>query len=92
MSESNNSPQTVSKVVSVGTTATLLVGKNPSAGRTLLVRNFGAATIYVGAKGVTTTDGFPIDAGGTLMFEAGSALYGIVASSTVNARVLEVLP
>lgn len=75
-------------------------------GLAIVVYNNGAATIYIGGADVTTANGAPIAAGTwgpgidlegtsdlpaeTLGGDDHEALYGIVASGTVEARVLEV--
>ena len=79
--------------VTVATTATALhaaeeVGSDPIS---LVVNNIGASTIYVGGSDVTTSNGYPIAAAGSLTIDRlspGERLYGIVASGTVLARVL----
>lgn len=62
----------------------------------VLIVNNGTATIFVGSKDatngtVTTSSGVPIYAGASLGVALGTAqpIYGIVASGTVEARVLE---
>jgi len=82
-----------SAAVSVGTTATALNAAE-SAGSdrvSLVVYNNGASTIYVGGSDVTTSNGVPIAAGASLAvneLDVAERLYGIVASGTVEARVL----
>ena len=76
--------------VSVATTATALhtfTAENQS----VAVYNNGSATIYIGNASDTTSTGFPIAPGATFTTGglAGEVLYGIVASSTVEARVLK---
>ena len=46
-------------------------------------------TVYLGASGVTTTDGYPLLPGGRFAVDLGlgEELYGIVASSTQAVRV-----
>ena len=83
-----------SRAVTVGTTPTLLdtIGEGDDmAGSAVAVQNAGAATIYLGADDVTTATGFPLAAGASMSFKlfGVEALYGIVASGTVDARVLE---
>lgn len=76
--------------VSVGATATLIV-----AGERLGVSiwNNSSQTVYLGDSGVTTTTGFPIAAGtGFTDSLTSSPIYGIVASSTADCRVLAVVP
>ena len=76
--------------VSVGTSATALPASVLANRRALWVFNNGAATIYLGAAGVTTANGFPLLPGQSVVLEVGTlAVYGRVAAGTVEARVLE---
>lgn len=82
-----------SAAVSVATTATALhAAESAGSDRVpLVVANVGAATIYVGGSDVTTSNGVPIAAGASLTVNElapGEVLFGIVAASTVEARVL----
>ncbi len=81
----------LSSAVSVATTATALPASALSGRRALIIANFGSATIYLGASGVTTAAGFPLLAGQSVSLEVGAlAIYGIVATGTVAARVMEI--
>jgi hypothetical protein len=75
--------------VSVDTTAggTKLV--DASAHRSnVVIRNYGAATIYIGASGVTSS-GFPLDAGESVSLqEATGSIYALSSSGTISVRVL----
>ena len=52
--------------------------------------NDAAATLYVGDDGVTTANGTPVQPGGSITIDKNvGAIYGIVATGTVDARVLE---
>lgn len=82
----------ISKAITVATTATQIVGQNHATGRTVVVYNNGSATVYIGGRDVTTTNGLPLVAGASVPIATGSAIYGIVAASTVNVRRLEVYP
>lgn len=79
-------------VVSVGTSATLLTTTETDQlpRFTVALYNAGAATVYVGAAGVTTSTGFPLAAAGTLSLDLdrGEVLYGIVTASTCSVNVL----
>ena len=79
--------------VSVGTTAAALPASNLSNRRSIIVYNNDAsAALYVGGSDVSTTNGIPVAAGTfSPPVDAGSSmvLYGIVASGSVNVRVLE---
>lgn len=86
-----------SAIVTVTTTATLLItgtdtDSTPSR-RSVVVKNTGAATVFIGGSGVTTATGFPLAVGDTLTFQdipPDSWPYGRVASGTVTVAVLQV--
>ena len=84
------------RAVSVATTATRIdtAAEDISLDRKsgIAVYNNGAAIVYLGGSGVTTAAGFPLAVGGQVSMDADAAegLYGIVASGTVEVRVLEV--
>ena len=81
----------LSTAVSVATTATALPASALSGRRVVSVYNNGSATIFLGASGVTTAAGFPLLPGQSINLAVGAlALYGIVATGTVEARVMEV--
>ena len=80
-----------SQSVSVATTATKLnLPDDPNLGLSVALYNAGAATVFVGGSGVTTSNGFPLAAAGTLSIDlaAGEEIYGIVATGTVAVSVL----
>ena len=79
----------------VATTATAIEGTQyPD----FLLINNGANTVFIGDSAVTTSTGFPIATGEvyspssaahkSLQGKVGERLYGIVAASTENVRVL----
>lgn len=74
--------------VPVATTATKLGYEGRGS---VLVRNRGNNPIYLGGPDVQTTSGFQVDAGesATIDLVGGEVLYGIVASSTETAHVLQ---
>lgn len=81
--------------VTVSTSATALnqadTDDNPGkTGQSILVRNVGANTIYLGGSGVTTVNGYPLGVGSDVAVQLApnETLYGIVAASTESARVL----
>jgi hypothetical protein len=76
--------------VTVATTATVVATADADGGA-LLVKNVGAATVYLGPADVTTATGFPLGAGeawGEGNFAPGEKLYGIVATGTVEVALL----
>jgi hypothetical protein len=85
---SQNVPTT--KTVTVANTATALTVADCTRG-ILFVGNSSAVTVYVGGSDVTTANGLPIAAAGTITISPGyTTLYGIVASSTADVRVMEI--
>lgn len=81
--------------VEVQTTATRLdsaVESDAGFGSAVAVYNNGSETIYLGPSDVTTSSGFPLEAQASLSFKFDSAsdeLFGVVASGTAEARVIE---
>lgn len=76
--------------VSVGTSSTLILAANTSR-KSMAITNQGASTIFLGNTGVTTSTGFALAAGATLSDVTTTvAWYGVVASGTVTAGVIEV--
>jgi len=80
----------LSQAISCATSATALP-TSPLANRvSLCVYNNGASTMYLGHSAVTTSTGLPLPAGGAFCDDLGSQpLYCIVASGTVEARIVE---
>lgn len=79
--------------VSVTTTATRLDPVvDPMRNYSLLVRNRGAADVYVGSSGVTSGTGclVPVNEDISVVLGPGEILYGITASGTANCHVLKV--
>lgn len=85
----------LSRAVTVAATATLLNTASPTdsvSGSSLAFYNNGSATIYVGGSNVTTANGAPVPASSWspgFDVNPGESLYGIVASGTEEARVIE---
>ena len=74
--------------VTVGTSATLIAPVRP--GRNRIVLTAAAATqFFIGASGVTTGNGLPVPAGGSVALETTAAIYGIVAAATLAVGYLE---
>ena len=81
----------LSGAVSVATSATALPASALSGRRVLWIYNNGSATIFLGPAGVTTSNGFPLLPGQSVSLAVGAlVVYGIVASGTVEARVMEI--
>ena len=66
--------------------ATALVGRT-----TIVMKNTGSATIYVGSSTVTTANGYPLAAGAELALDLNEnvVIYGIVATSTETLAIIE---
>lgn len=82
-----------SAAVTVAATATALhtTNTNPKFKcRVVAYNNDASVTMYVGASDVTTSTGIPVAAGKSISLdlEPDEVAYAIVASSTLNARVL----
>lgn len=85
-----------SRAVTVTTDATRLDGTSDLddsiSGQGIAVFNNGEATVYLGGPSVTTSTGVPVTAGTWgpgFDLSVSDALYGIVASGTVEVRVIE---
>jgi len=76
--------------VSVGTSATSIISSNTNE-KVRTIKNIGSNSIFVGGdSSVTTSNGFPIDAGETLdVSDYTGEVFGIVATSTENANYIE---
>ena len=66
--------------------ATTLVGR-----RSMVIKNEGSNTIYLGASTVTVASGYKLNSGDEKPFDVGDdiILYGIVSTGTEELRVLE---
>jgi len=75
--------------VSVGTSATSVLQAG-DAGVEAVVRNAGAASVFLGGSGVATTDGYELEVGSTvrLLLTAGDQLFGVVATGTEEIHVI----
>lgn len=85
-----------SRAVTVTTAATRLDaitdGDDGMYGQSLAVYNSGAATVYLGGATVTTATGVPVPTatwGPSFDLSISDQLYGIVAASTNEVRVIE---
>ena len=76
--------------IAVTTSPTLISQSGSEIGHALL-KNTGAASVFLGGADVTTTTGYEFAVGETLSITLGSneALYGIVATGTVLVHKLE---
>jgi len=75
----------------VTTTATAIPSSNLDYRKTILIKNIGSNTVYLGDSSVTTADGYPLEAGEEKSFDIGTdcTLYGITGSSTSEVRTIE---
>ena len=77
--------------ITVTTSATAMPTTSLSGRVTMAVRNNGAAVIYLGHAAVSTANGYPLAAGAEIGLDVGPQviIYGIVATGTVDVRILE---
>lgn len=75
----------------VTTTTGALLASQQSGRKYLYVQNLGDKSIYVGASGVTTSNGLRISAGaiGEFRFGAAQSLHAVAASGTQDIRLME---
>jgi hypothetical protein len=78
--------------VTVASTATLVSTGSTTGGSSVLIRNAGAASVYLGAVAVTTATGFELPAGDAITVPLGPSepVYGIVTTGTVVVHKLEI--
>jgi hypothetical protein len=79
--------------VDVATSATALSQTDVLKTSAILVRNRGAAVVYLGGPDVTTSTGYQLDAGESISVEASVyavGLFGVCAAGTVTCHVLQV--
>ena len=74
--------------INVGTSATAIKAANTSR-QSILIKNTGTATVYLGPSGVTTGDGYLLAYGKSIILYHKEAIYGITASTTEDVRYLE---
>jgi len=80
----------ISTTVTVGTTPTLLVAGSVGT-RLIYLHIIGNTTVYLGGETVTTAAGLATEKHTTpieIQVRAGDSLYGIVASGSVDVRVM----
>ena len=80
----------ISHLVSVGTTATLIVDSD-NKNRDVYIHNGGGAKIYIGGSAVTTSTGFHLANNESLsvFLPLGEKMYAVVASGTNDINVLQ---
>jgi len=75
--------------ITVTTSATLIIATNTSR-KSILIRNNGSATLFIGGNNsVTTSNGYRITGGQSMYIFETDEVYGIVASGTLDVRYLE---
>ena len=80
----------ISTTITVGTTPTLLMA-GATGTRTIYLHIVGNSPVYIGGATVTTTAGLATEKHTTpipIVLRDGDSLYGIVASGTVDMRVM----
>jgi len=84
---SNVGTTAASAAVTVGTSATLLSAASTGRQSVVIANNDPGVVLYVGNASVTTSNGLPIQPNGSATFDKSSAaIYGIVASGSLDAR------
>ncbi len=78
----------VNTTIAVGTTSTQLVGMNPPRA-SLLIRNRGSASIYLGFGADASADDFEVAVDEDFQTTVASAIYAVAASGTVAVKVIE---
>lgn len=75
----------------VTTTSAALLGSQLANRKYLLIQNAGSGTIYIGAAGVTTANGFPISGGSVAELRCGPAVsvHAVTNTGTRDGRILE---
>jgi len=78
---------------SIGTASAQIVAARAGAAGTgriaATLYNFGSATVFYGASGVTATTGMPLPAGAAATINTQAAIYGIAASGTQTIGIME---
>ncbi len=75
----------------VGTTATVIPATAASGRLSIAVFNNGSNTVFLGDSGVTTSTGFPLEAGASQSIDLGpqALLYGRTSTGSSDVRSLE---
>lgn len=73
---------------SVTTSATNITGTNATR-RSVTLKNLGGAVCYLGATGVTTTTGVPLEVGESISIDTTAAVFGITAAGTADVRYIQ---
>jgi hypothetical protein len=77
--------------VNVGTSATALPSTALTNRRRLYIKNVNATTFYIGASDVAAGTGYPVQQNEEVVIDlAGVTVYGITASGSGTAKVLEI--
>ena len=81
----------VNSATSVGATAVTIPSTAATGRIFIMVKNFGASTVYLGDANVTSVNGLPLEAGDVLSFDLKQEvpLYGRTASGSSDIRSLE---
>ena len=83
----------VVQALTMNGTAAQIPTTNLNSRKSMLIRNNGAATIFLGWSNVTTSTGYPLKAGEQLpmAINENCKLYGITAGTDVEIRVMEAI-
>ena len=81
----------VQSTTTVTTTATAIPATSAVGRKALMIINNGSNTVYLGASSVTTSNGYPLNAGDEKAFDIDElvVLYGITGTGTSDVRSLE---
>lgn len=81
----------VGQKVTVTTAITAIPAAATTGRQSIVVRNEGSNTVFLGASDVTAASGFPLKAGESQTFDAadGCIIYGRTASDTSEVRTME---
>lgn len=75
--------------ITVTTSATLIKATNTSR-KSILIRNNGSSTLFIGGNNsVATSTGYQVTVGQSIYLYDTDEIYGIVASGTLDVRYLE---
>jgi len=95
-----STPAPVSTAVSISVLTSQITVTNPTGGtlikaaninrKSILIRNTGLVSMYVGPRGVTVGLGFLLKADETMVLDRNTAaIYGIVSAGTTTASIFE---
>lgn len=79
--------------VTVGTSVTLIGSPETDGDRrsSVIIRNRGSVSIFIGGSGVTSTNGFQLDAGESITAEfiASDSIYAVTSTGSAICHILQ---